>query len=277
MQLAPLYGPEPVIDLDGAPSDVAAPTIRQRRRLVEALTTFDEDQWAHPSRCDGWTARDVILHLDTTNGFWTYSIMTGLAGKPSRVLTTFDPVASPAQMVAGEGDIAPGTVLERFIASTDRLEQLLRSLDDDGWTVLAEAPPGHITVSALVHHALWDSWVHERDILLPMGIAPDEESDEIVAGLRYVAALGPALAIGHGMSKQGRFGVDATGPDASFVVEIDDRVHVRGRADETELRLHGNAVELLEALSVRRELAQTVPAGSAWMLRGLLDTFDVAG
>ncbi len=276
MQLAPRYGSTSVVDLDGPPSGIAAPTVRQRRRLLEAVSSFDDAQWAHPSRCAGWTARDVILHLDSTNSFWAYSIMAGLKGEPSRFLTSFDPVASPAQMVAGEADIAPSAVLQRFTASTEQLEAVLLSLDDVGWTTLAEAPPGHITVSALAHHALWDSWVHERDILLPQGIAPAEEADEIAASLRYVAALGPALAIGHGATERGSFAVHTTDPAVSFVVDIDDTVHVHDGEGDPAFGLGGGSVELLEALSVRAPLRASVPSGAAWMLRGLLETFDAA-
>ncbi len=77
MQLNPRYGPDPVIVFDGSPSAIAEPTIRQRRRLAGALASFGSDEWAHPSRCDGWTCREVIVHLDSTNAFWSYSISVG--------------------------------------------------------------------------------------------------------------------------------------------------------------------------------------------------------
>ena len=39
-------------------------------------------------------------------------------------------------------------------------------LDDAGWATVAEAPAGLIPVRLLALHALWDCWVHERDIVL---------------------------------------------------------------------------------------------------------------
>ena len=74
MQLAPRYGTDPIITLDGTPGEVLAPVVGQRRRLVEVLGGFDEEHWAGPSRCAGWSNRDVIVHLDSTNAFWSYSI-----------------------------------------------------------------------------------------------------------------------------------------------------------------------------------------------------------
>lgn len=279
MQLTPRYGAQPVITLDGPPAAIAGPLIRQRRRLATALASFTDEQWSHPSRCAGWSNRDVIVHLDSTNTFWSMSIAAGVHGEPTRFLATFDPVASPAQLVAGSGDVSTGEVLARFVASTDALVGLCSSLDHAGWSAAAEAPPGHVSVSAVAHHALWDSWVHERDVLVPLGLAPEPEADEVAACLRYVAALGPALALNRGAAGSGVLAIDATGPDVVVVVDIGEQVVVRAGAagaPTAELRLAGDAVELLEALSVRRPLTQLIPADSAWMLRGLSDTFDVA-
>lgn len=108
MQLNPRYGDDPVITFDGSPAAIAEPTIRQRRRLAAALATLDDEQWAHPSRCDGWSSRDVIVHLDSTNAFWAYSIVAGLRGEPTQLLATFDPVASPAELVDGSNDVSIG-------------------------------------------------------------------------------------------------------------------------------------------------------------------------
>lgn len=276
MQLTPRYGGDPVIGLDGSPADIAGPLIAQRRRLAATVAEFDDGQWAHPSRCDTWSNRDVIVHLDTTNTFWTYTVAAGLRGEPTELLATFDPVTTPAQLVAGTSDVSPTEVLDQFMASTESLVDLLSSLDDKDWSSLAEAPPGHLAISAVAHHALWDSWVHERDILLPLAVAPVEEAAEIAACLRYVAALGPALALSRGTAEKGVLAIDATEPDVCCVVEIDHRVAVRSGTASAQLRITGNAVEILEALSIRRPLAQPIPPESAWMLSGLAETFDVA-
>jgi uncharacterized protein (TIGR03083 family) len=276
MQLTPVYGADPLIALDGPPSAILEPVVRQRRRLVESLGQLDEEQWGRPTRCEGWDARDVIVHLDSTNSFWSFSIGAGVAGSPTRFLATFDPVASPAALVAESAE-PPAVVLERFAASTEALVTQLESLDDHGWRSLAEAPPGHLTVSAVAHHALWDSWVHERDILLPLGIGQVVEPDEVAASLAYAAALSPALSVALGRGRTGVLGVTTTDPALELTIEVSDQVRVvDGRAQSADLVLTGDSVELLEALSIRRPLTQPVPAGSAWLLQGLLEVFDVA-
>ena len=274
MQLRPRYGTDPVITLDGRPSDILAPVVRQRRRLNRTLTSFDEQQWAYPSRCAGWSNRDVIVHLDSTNTFWNFSIAAGLRGEPTQFLATFDPVASPAQMVAGSNLTTTAEVLDRFTTSTDALLSAMEELDADGWETLAEAPPGHISISALAHHALWDSWVHERDILLPLGMHPNIEDDEVVACLRYASALGPAFAITNGTASVGTLAISVAHPMCDVVVDIDRRAAVREGTTDGAFALTGDAVQLVEALSIRAPLAQTVPPESRWMVSGLAEVFE---
>ena len=279
MQLTPRYGSDPLITIDGPPAAVLEPLARQQARFVAELGTLDEAAWSAPSRCDAWSNRDVIVHLDTATSFFAFAIRQGLAGQPTRFLATFDPVASPAQLVADAGPLSSQEVLARFAASSAGMADLLGSLDEADWAVLAEAPPGHLSVAAVAHHSLWDSWVHERDVFVPLGIDPPLEADEVACSLRYVAALSPAFAVHHGFARTGVLEVDVVGPDVVFAVEVGDRVAVRGEPSQTvpDLRLTGDAVVLLEALSLRRPLDQPVPADAAWMVEGLAETFDQGG
>ncbi len=282
MRLTPSYGPDPVIALDGPLDAVAAPAIRQRRRLVALLASLDEAAWSHPSRCEGWTNRDVVVHLDSTNAFWAHSITEGLHGRPTRLLTTFDPVASPAELVAATEVRSGAETVGRFAASTDALLALVEQLDTADWTATAESPAGHVSVATVVHHALWDGWVHERDIALPLGLDPAVEDDEVLAALRFAAGLGPAFGIGRGVGRTGRIVIDTTSPESATIVEIGDRVVVRqgsdtAGTDDTEvLRLSGDAVDLLEALSTRSRLDPPAASEHTWMVSGLHETFDLA-
>lgn len=277
MQLNPRYGTDPIIVLDGVPGDVGAAAIRQRRRLVGLLGDLAEEEWSHPSRCEGWSVRDVIVHLDTTNAFWSFSIGAGLRGDPSRFLATFDPVASPAALVAGAGEPSSAEVLEGFAASTAALCDRWASLDDDEWATIAEAPPGHVAIDALAHHALWDSWVHERDVLAPLGRPMAEEPDEVRACLRYVAALSPAFALTLDPARSGTLGVVASDPATCVEVAVEGCASVRSvdeaDASTADLVVRGPAVDLVESLSLRRPLP--TPSGDAtWLLDGLATVFD---
>jgi uncharacterized protein (TIGR03083 family) len=273
MLLTPRYGPTAIIALDGDPAAIAEPCVRQRRRFLAMIRDLDEDEWSHPSRCDGWSARDVAVHLTSTNAFWELAIRSGADGSPTEMLATFDPVATPARMVA-DSTMRTDEIVESFATSSESLAQLLLELHAADWTAQAEAPPGHLSVSAVVHHALWDSWIHERDIALPLGRTPPVESDEVVASLRYVAALTPALALAAGARGTAAFDVSVSDPDAAFRVEIANDVYVTGGTVGSELALTGCSVDLLEALSFRQPLEQAIPQEFDWAFAGLATAFD---
>ena len=277
MRLTPVYDSAPVLVIEGDPTAVVAPTIRQRLRFLDELAALDDAAWATPSRCEGWTARDVIVHLDTTNAFWRFSIEAGLSGAPTRFLVDFDPVASPAQMVAGAPDLAPAELLARFDASTRALCDLIGSLDPTGLEATAEAPPGHLAVSAVVHHALWDSLVHEHDVLDPLGVEVPHQDDEVLAALAYAAGLGAGYDLTRGVRRTGRLALVASDPAACLSVQVADQVRV-AVVDEApadaDVVLRGSAHALLEQLSVRAPLEHEVADDAAWLVSGLATVFD---
>ena len=178
--------------LDPMIDGLAATVMQQRDRLAATLADLDAEQWATPSRWEGWTVHPVIIHLSSTNQFWAFSVKQGLAGEPTQFLLGFDPVASPAELVAGQQGTPPSVTLAQFVEGNQALADVLATADSNSsWEVLAEAPPGHIAIGLVAFHALWDSWVHERYILIPLGLDPVVDDAELEACLVYAAALGP--------------------------------------------------------------------------------------
>jgi uncharacterized protein (TIGR03083 family) len=288
MLASPRYEGPAIITMTGEPGDQLAPLVRQRRRLQATLVDVQSDGWSSASRCDGWSVQDVVAHLVGVNAFWQASVVAGLAGAPTRVLAGFDPAVTPALMVASMRELKPGEVLERFAASNDALLAVFGALDDRGWTAVAESPVGHVDIRVLAHHALWDCWVHERDIALPLGLAPTVEPDEVRSCLRYVSALSAAFAVSSGLTVAEVFAVEARDPAESFALNVGHCVAVQDRDDAVlhdavlhdgvlgdGVPLRGDAVALVEALSVRVPLPASAPTPWRELLRGLATAFDV--
>ena len=273
MELTPRYGSPPILTIDIDLGDVRIPSARQSTRLFDILSSLDEEAWSSPSRCAGWSVADVITHLDSTHGFWIASLAAGLAGEPSEYLAGFDPVATPPQINDSIGELEPAVLLERFHASTTGLASTAASIADSQWPLLAETPVGHLPLDAMLLHALWDAWIHERDILLPLGIEATVESDEVAGILAYVAGLGPAFSLTMGESRRGSLGIDATDPELSMQIEITDTVSVQPGSGGSDALLSGDAVELVESLSCRSTMIET-SRDDAWMLSGLRQVFD---
>lgn len=277
MLLTPRYDGPPVLRCTERATDPATPVVRQRRRLAALLGDLDESQWAAPSRCAGWTVQDVVAHLVSTDQFWFLSATAGLAGEPTRFLSSFDPVATPPALVEGMGAPTPAELLATYQEGVAVLTATLEGIDGEQWELPAEAPPGHVPLHALADHALWDAWIHERDILLPLGLVPAEEPDEVQACLRYAAALGPVFLATRGSDRPGTLVVEGTDPEVRVVVEAGATVVVGGGpVPEGAVHLAGPSVALVEGLSLRDPLpGDAVDPADRWLLDGLATVFDV--
>ena len=277
MQLSPRYDGAPVLHVEVEGPAVATALVRQRDRFAAALGHLDAAAWAAPSRCDGWSVHDVVTHLTGTNQFWAISLAKGIAGAPTRYLVGFDPVATPAQLVEAQRAPSPEAALGAFRTSCDELAEIVTGIEGDGWATPAEAPPGHLSATCVALHALWDSWVHERDVLLPLGQPAVEEPGEVACALRYAAGLGPGFRATAGQPGDGAVALVTTAPELHLVVEVGDQVVVRdGDAPVGAPVLHGDAVGLVEALSQRGPFPDGTPDAARHLLAGLAEVFDQA-
>jgi uncharacterized protein (TIGR03083 family) len=260
MQISPRYDGPSILEIPGTWGEQLAPLVRQRRRMEHTLAGLSIDQWQTQSRCSQWSVQDVIAHLTGVNAFWAASARAGVGGSPTRFLGGFDPAATPAQMVSSLPQVAPDETLGQFIASNDSFLGLMEQLTDDDGNRLAESPAGHVPIRVMSAHALWDAWVHERDIAVPLGLECPLEADELAPCLKYSSAVSPALAIGFGQSPDGAFGVDAIDPTMRFALAVTDRVIVTDvdSHDPGVPCLAGSAAELIDCLSIRSPL----PAGA---------------
>ena len=237
------------------------------------LATLTDDQWATGSRCEEWTVRDVIVHLAMTNQFWMASVAAGVAGEPTRMLEGFDPAATPLALGAGNDD-SPALVLEQFLDASAAWCSMLEGLSSTDWEALAEAPPGHLSVSALANHALWDSWVHERDILLPLGETPVEEPDEVLCSMRYAVGLSAGFVFHAGAVRPAEVGFVVNDPAGTFTVAVSDHVAVTAGHSADVCVVEADAVALLEGVSMRAPMPVELDADVAWLFEGLQKAFD---
>lgn len=274
MRIAPRYDGPTILTLVSE-GDVGALFVRQRRRLEALFASLSEEDWRAPTRCENWTVQDVATHLVGVNGFFHSSIAAGLGGTPTRVLEGFDPKATPAAMVDAAPATAPADTLAALVSSDDVLCELVAALDDQQWWTIAEGPPGFVPIRLLVQHALWDCWIHERDIGLPLGLAVTEDPEEVMTCLRYVAGFGPAVALALGKANPAVLVLETTDTDDCVVVEVTDRVTVHDQPPAgATVVLRDSAVNFVEALSVRAPLTHSVPPDQRWLVETLAVVFE---
>jgi len=272
--LGPRYDGPPILAIEGTDDDQLAPLTRQRRRMQSMLRELTDEQWMAASRCERWTVRDVVAHLVGVNAFWHASVRAGIAGTPTRVLGAFDPVTTPLLMVDSMSALTAADVLTEFQSTNDAFLDIVAGLTGAQWSTTAETPVGHVPLRLLAQHALWDCWIHERDIAVPLGIPTTNEADEVESCLKYAAAIGATLEAGLGRATPGSFAVAASDPQVSFVVEVDDSVSIRNDLESVDVpRLRGDAVTLTEVLSLRAPIPPAVPIEWKQFLEGLSTAF----
>lgn len=281
MLLNPRYSTNPIITFHGPAVEPLTPLVRQRRRMETLAADFTEDEWNTASRCEGWTVRDVYAHLASINPFYEISAKAGVKGDPTQMLTSFDPCATPPIMVDQLGPLSGAEALQTFAATNDALCATLAELDEEQWDLPAESPPGWVPIRLLSLHALWDSWVHELDVCIPLGRPYPVEEDEATLSLMYISALSPAFSIGAGRDYRGEFAVAATAPSLTFTVRVEDSVHITMLDSAAEVGadipvLRGETAALIDALTTRGPLPETAPTEWNLLLNGLKTAWDLA-
>ena len=253
------YDEAVAVEVDESFGSIVEPWVRHRRRFDERLAELSDEQWRAMSRCEGWDAQDVINHLISADGFWVLSLRSGVAGAPTSYLVDFDPTATPAALVAPMRALERSDVVEQFHKSTETFIETVDGLDDDAWSMLAESPFGHLPVRFVLAHAFWDSWLHERDIFVPLGIDVPVVPDELLLATWYSLLFGTVQGgllddpapVGEGPSEP--FEVTLAFEDLSDTplhVAVDQGVRIH-RVDDGALPA-GTAVDLCEVYTGRR-------------------------
>ncbi|MGH9139067.1 MAG: maleylpyruvate isomerase family mycothiol-dependent enzyme [Acidimicrobiales bacterium] len=165
--------------------DIVGALAEQHAELRGLVSGLDEPGWQRPSRCDGWSVADVVLHLAQTDDMAIASledrfdeIVARLAGSGS-IPTTVDDAAAAA--VAAERRASGAAVLERWEANAARIRQLL--LDSDpGRRVTWVA--GTLSARTLAATRLAEYWIHTGDVADAFDLTPQPAHR-----LRHIARL----------------------------------------------------------------------------------------
>ena len=140
----------------------------QRQRFTAVLQEFSPVDWAAPTRCATWSAHDVVRHLCDGNGIGLAWI-SGTDDGALDLTAGFDPRTTPGRWPAASATESPATTLGRFLATTEDLFAAARARLAQRWRFDVRLPYGPMDWTIGVLHGFWDSWLHERDVLLARG------------------------------------------------------------------------------------------------------------
>ena len=217
-------------DGNGAPLDVGVDALAvapawfgHRKRLTRWLEALPENDWDGPTRCGRWTVGKLTRHLASVSQFEGFTLHQAAKGEATRLLEGMDAQTTPSAAAELLGDLEPGALLDTLRAADDRIQGTATGWAAEDWAAMAEAPPGHVPAWLSLAHMLFDSWVHEVDLLAPRGEDPVVDVAEVTIVVAYVVSLA------------GFVGGVATGSDATLDVRITD-CDVRVGLDATGAR-----------------------------------------
>jgi uncharacterized protein (TIGR03084 family) len=241
----------------------------QQAVLSELLAPLDDDGWSRPSRCDGWSVADVVLHLAQTNEMAIGSAQ-GRFTDALTVLTKGVEAAGNVDdgadlMVRHERGMPVTALLDRWQRSADTLVAALTSVDPHervDWVA------GQLSARTLTTTRLAETWIHTDDVAdaLEVTLAPAER-------LRHVARLAwrtlPYAFTRAGRALSGPVAFELEGPSGAawtFVPEDDPATTIRGdgvelclvaarRIDPARTGLEGEGPDAVAVLELVRTYA----------------------
>jgi uncharacterized protein (TIGR03083 family) len=241
----------------------------QRYRFATVLREFGPEDWAGATRCPSWSAHEVVRHLCDIG---TMGMAMGPGDRRLDFATGFDPRTAPGQWMAWSAGESPAATLGRYTATTGEMLDLARSrlADDHSFDVFM--PYGMMDWTVLLLHGFWDSWIHERDVLLARGAEHPTDDDATAYAIAYGVFISAAVGSMFGATVHETL---TLGGDGGGVIEVDS-------TDGVTLTLHRastagpHAGEVADTLAGRAQTAAVLgdlSPGSRAALMALADYF----
>ena len=135
-------------------------------RVLETWRALMDDEWNRPSRNAQWSVHDTARHVSD-------AVELGAAVGPGSndldALQDFDPRSTPLDWLEASVGESPADTCARYEAATSRFRDAVHSRLASGDDARATTVYGEAHWTMNVVHILWDSWIHERDVLVPLG------------------------------------------------------------------------------------------------------------
>jgi uncharacterized protein (TIGR03083 family) len=163
----------------------------QRHRFLTVLRGFGPGDWAAPTRCADWSAHEVVRHLADC----TARLAAPRSG--DRTLDNaagFDPRVTPRSWLAASATESPAATLARLETTTDTMLTAAAGRLNKGLRFDVRLPYASMDWTVLMLHGFWDSWLHERDVLLPRRAEHPTDDDATAYATAYGVFIAAAIA-----------------------------------------------------------------------------------
>lgn len=165
----------------------------QRRRFIETVSGFGPAEWQAASRCTAWSVHEVVRHVRDVVAIQVQR----LGGRRGAfdLRGPFHPATTPNTWLAASESEKPAVTLRELISLAEEEDGLLALMVKRNPDETMQGPlrrPLHWSVNSL--HTFWDAWMHERDIVLPLGSSPAYTATDLRLATMYglLGAAAPA-------------------------------------------------------------------------------------
>jgi uncharacterized protein (TIGR03083 family) len=172
------------IHVDVDPAATLAAYGQHRRRFAAEVGSLDEPALAAQSRCSLWTVADVLRHCRDVDD-WMQALWSG--GRPP--FSSFDPITTPHEFVEAGRAISDVEARDRYVSSCATMAADVGGSGPERWGQTSVSPVGFVPWWLSALHVFFDSWIHERDVLLPLGLSVPVEASEALPVLAYSFAV----------------------------------------------------------------------------------------
>jgi uncharacterized protein (TIGR03083 family) len=208
-------------------------------RLDRYFSGLGEADWARPSRCAGWSARDLLAHLASSEGY-NHASLEGTVGAFLVAMGEkgVTDLASANELGIRELDDTPtDQLLDDWRRANAETRARFRERDGDEVDTSVGAYPAR----RQAFHLAFELAVHADDVGAPV------EPDEAAARIAWEAAFGRfalkeldkglELDAGDGTTRVAGTGIDIELPDAVFVDAVAARLGPDGPLDADQRAL----------------------------------------
>jgi uncharacterized protein (TIGR03083 family) len=244
------YGSDGVpLRIDGPPEEPATAWHSHRIRVRGWLESLPDPDWAGATRCGLWDVTSLVRHLASGSQFLGYTLHMGAAGTATTLLQGFDPHATVQAAAAMLGEMTPAAAREAMATMDAAVDRELEKMADAGWSATAEAPPGQLPAHLSVSHFLFDSWVHEYDLMVPRGERPYIDVREASVVVRYLLGLASVVT-----ASETPLDVRLRDPEIRVGVGVDvanGQVHVASSVPNRAAVVEGRLVDVVDRATGR--------------------------
>jgi uncharacterized protein (TIGR03083 family) len=222
---------------------------------IALASTLSDDQLAVQSLCPDWTVHGVLAHL-----FGLEEILSGWFPDGPEDPPPFGNLGDSFNEIAA---LSGSALIDRITSIGDTRKAELGALSSDQMAAPSITPVGVSTYGKFMAIRVFDFWVHEQDVRVPLGLDPsgagpaaEQALDEIEGSLGYIVGKKIGLQDGQSIKITLTGGVERT-----MCVAVDGRAAQVDSLDDPDVELTSDSMTFALLACGRVDPEEAISAG----------------